>query len=242
MPSSKLPEKSGGKIDRIIEGVVIAVVAGLILIPLSRAIFGNAAGNTTAVSNPSPIPPTTLLPSRDPGAVVTSGEPETVSTEPVVIPSTHTAQTMFVTSRRQISRNHDVDADETASMDGAQYIHSIVHQCKSFCTEGTGIVEYDLNKEFSTFTAGVGVSQYTQDTSQVGTFVVYVDDEPKGSWQVGYGQPMSISVDVSGGVRLKLESAREGTVDNPVQAGANSAWGVSNGLPDLVWGSPQLHR
>lgn len=240
MSELKHPNNRRDKINNFVIGVAIAVCGGLIVAYLSRELYGPS---TDGKPNPSHIVSTSFYPpSSSTEDVMIGDKPEGISAEPVTTPSTYAPHTMFVTDRKPIVSGHDVDSDETASLDGKQYLHSITHQCHTFCDEATGIVEYDLNKEFSTFTADIGVSQHARDASQVGIFVVYVDNEPKGTWQVAYGQPTSISVDVSGGVRLKLESAREGTVDNPAQAGANSVWGVSNGLPDLVWGSPQLSR
>ena len=101
-------------------------------------------------------------------------------------------------------------------------------------------LQIDIGGKYRTFEATVGVSETAEDTSQVGTFVVYVDDVNKGTWQVAFDHHEIISVDVSGGIRLKLESSRDGDVGNPAGNGAKMAWGIKPDLPDLVWGTPRV--
>ncbi|MDO4661457.1 MAG: NPCBM/NEW2 domain-containing protein [Candidatus Saccharibacteria bacterium] len=149
---------------------------------------------------------------------------------------------LLLATATPIGTHDDVSVDETQQIDGQQYIHSLNHRCKAYCNKksGVGSIEFDLGGKYQTFEAAIGVSETTEDTSQVGTFVVYVDGVNKGTWQVTFGQHESISVDVSGGIRLKLESSRDGDVGNPPANGAKAMWGIKPYLPDLVWGTPRV--
>ena len=83
--------------------------------------------------------------------------------------------------------------------------------------ECTGWVDYDLGRNWTTFTATIGV----QDDSRAGaatTFVVHVDDEPVVTETLSLGEPMEIEVDVRDALRLRIEVESDDYNIHPVWA------------------------
>ncbi|MCR2052020.1 NPCBM/NEW2 domain-containing protein [Actinomyces bowdenii] len=197
---------------------------------------------------PSPITQSDTAPEPDPDVNEKPAEPndetDKDNTPVTLTEASPLPQEVYATDLGVIDKSSDLAVNKDASVDGVLYESSILHQCLMYCNEkdGIGVVEFNLNKEFTIFTVNVGVLQQTKDPSQIGTFIVYVDGVEKDARQVAYGKPDFISVDVSGGVRLKLVSSREGEITGPIESGLNATQGDPNILPDLVWGSPQLHR
>jgi len=87
----------------------------------------------------------------------------------------------------------------------------------------------------------VGVDDRVIDANQQAVFEVYIDGVRKRREQISFRHPKKITVDVAGGVRLRL-LASIGYVDSPLQAGANIAGGVPNHLPHVGWGSAQISK
>jgi NPCBM/NEW2 domain len=226
---------------RIAEGIFVTTIGGILVAWATGVIGLNLSGNngTAPVAVTTTEPPSNSTPSFVPGSSELNddgqGSSETTPSFPSELP---------LATAKPIGLHQDVAIDSTLQIDGQQYIHSLNHRCNSICHEksGVGSVEFDLGGKYRKFEATVGVSETAEDTSQVGTFVVYVDGVNKGTWQVIFGQHESISVDVSGGIRLKLESSRDGDVGNPAGNGAKSVWGIKPDLPDLVWGTPRVVR
>ena len=226
---------------RIAESIFVTTIGGLLVLWAAGIIGLNASSSkgdssTTVTTTELPSDPT---PSFVPGSLESNddgqGSSETTPSFPSELP---------LATATPIGLHQDVAIDSTLQIDGQQYIHSLGHQCENYCNENSGVgsVEFDIGGKYRTFEATVGVSETAEDTSQVGTFVVYVDGVNKGTWQVTFGRHESISVDVSGGLRLKIESSRDGNVGNPAGNGAKMAWGIKPDLPDLVWGTPRVVR
>ena len=65
-----------------------------------------------------------------------------------------------------------------------------------------------------------------------------------GRYDITYGDPQQIEIEVTGVQLLELHTAVAGTLGGSpadmVRQGANAAGGADNILPDLVWGSPRV--
>jgi hypothetical protein len=147
---------------------------------------------------------------------------------------------VLLASLEPVNTGSDVELGP-AELGKRQHTRSVVHHCSGFCHESEGVIEYNLGGKYSWFQATVGVDNNAQDGQQVGTFEVWVDGERVGEpVTTRLGQPKQIRVSVADGFRLRLVSKRPDTESNPIQAGANAAAGVSNGLPHLAWGDPKL--
>lgn len=229
---------------RIAEGIFVTTIGGILVAWATGVIGLNLSSNsdTTPSTAVTTELPSNATPSFAPGSSESSESNDTVPSPEKTIPPSPSE--LLLATATPIGTHDDVSVDKTQQIDGQQYIHSLNHQCNSFCHEksGVGSIEFDLGGKYQTFEAAIGVSETTEDTSQVGTFVVYVDGVNKGTWQVTFGHHESITVDVSGGIRLKLESSRDGDVGNPAGNGAKSVWGIKPDLPDLVWGTPRVVR
>lgn len=219
-------------------GTASAVLAGLIL-ALITGTFDRTPESGRGLANDSGAPSLQQSTTH----AQTSDSASSAPNEAAPVISQPPADTLL-TSLAAINTDLDVKLDRVVSLNGTPYMHSIVYRCSDFCNEPSASVEYDLGRKYSQFTAVIGVSDDTQETDQTGTFEVFLDDGLVGTWTASFGSPQQISADVSGGLRLRLEWARSGTVAggpaDAIQAGANAAVGVSNGLPDLAWAQPTL--
>ncbi|WP_159942394.1 MULTISPECIES: NPCBM/NEW2 domain-containing protein [unclassified Nocardiopsis] len=92
-----------------------------------------------------------------------------------------------------------------AELDGEVYSRAIVPGfCAQHNSECTGWIDYNLGRDWSTFTTTIGVD----DTSNAGattTFTVHVDGEAEATETLRLGETMDVEVDVSGALRLRLE-------------------------------------
>ncbi len=224
---------------RIAEGIFITTFGGILVAWFTGVIglyLSSDNGAAPAIVTTTELP-SNSTPSFVPGSSESNDDGQESSETTPSFPSE-----LPLATATPIGSHQDVVIDSTLQIDGQQYIHSLGHQCENYCNENSGVgsVEFDIGGKYRTFEATVGVSETAEDTSQVGTFVVYVDGVNKGTWQVTFGRHESISVDVSGGLRLKLESSRDGNVGNPAGNGAKMAWGIKPDLPDLVWGTPRV--
>lgn len=134
----------------------------------------------------------------------------------------------------------DTDIGEIARVDGEAYRHSVLFSCSLFCNDNKSEISFDLNREFATFSVGMGVLQISEDESEVGSFQVFLDGEAQDPLDVPFGEVEQRDYDVHDVVRLRLVAYRTDTVGNPMEAGANAAGGVSNALPHLGWLNPEL--
>ncbi|MFW6639991.1 protein kinase domain-containing protein [Nocardiopsis algeriensis] len=107
-----------------------------------------------------------------------------------------------------------------AQVDGEVYTRALVpggHCADWDNTECTGWIDYDLGRDWSTFTAVIGV----QDTSRSGattTFIVHVDGEQKVTETLRLGETLEIEVDVRDALRLRVEVQSDDDSIYPVWA------------------------
>lgn len=254
---SKLREEL--RLHKIIAGVVITIVGAVALsafAPLEEWIAPLFPGDSSSTSSsqsgrsPSPVATSTTQPTSSTDiamSTTTVNIPRTTSRSPTVTtnrPTTTVASVRAVdlTSLELVSQGSDVDIDKTLQLGGTPRPHSISYSCNTFCNEPVGSVTFALNGKVQKVTMLVGVNDNAEDTSYQAVFSAYVDNAKIKDWVVSWKHPKPVTVVIpEGGLQLRLEAARVGTEDNPAMAGANSAWGVSNGLPDLVWGSPTAY-
>ncbi|NYH54611.1 serine/threonine protein kinase [Nocardiopsis arvandica] len=92
-----------------------------------------------------------------------------------------------------------------AELDGESYSRAIVSGfCAEHSSECTGWIDYNLGRDWTTFTSTIGVDD-TSDAGATTTFTVHVDGEAKVTETLRLGEMMDIEVDVSDALRLRLE-------------------------------------
>jgi hypothetical protein len=227
--------------------VTASVMLVLTLIGLVADVMG-IAGFLTGKSGPELIgrgpAPTTPPPAAgttDPPRTTSPTKPaEPTASTTTAPPPEVTATTVYATDLKLLNESLDIDAG-AAELAGDHYGHSILYRCSSFCNEPRGEVEVNLGGRFSSFEVTAGVLSDADDGAQQGHFEVFVDGESVREETATLREPAHIKVRLpKGAMRLKLLAYRDDTTENPLQAGANIAGGVSNNLPELAWGNPKL--
>ena len=142
---------------------------------------------------------------------------------------------------KPVSRGADLHIGG-ANLDGTHYGNSIVHRCSFFCNNPKSGIEYDLGRRFRDFRSVVGVLDDAEEAGQVGYFQVYLDGRAQPQSKAVHGAPATISVDVTGVLRLRLVAYRPDTVASPLMAGVLMTGGRSARLPALAWGDPTLEE
>jgi hypothetical protein len=135
-----------------------------------------------------------------------------------------------------LAHSSDVRPD-IARIDGLDYKASIVLRPTAFTTEARSFVEVDLGGNYRRLTSVVGVPDDAIDPFQVGHFRVHLDGSPRAELKAAMGKPGTVSVDVTGALRLRLEMYRPATSVSPLLSGNG---GRSGRLPELAWGNPTL--
>lgn len=105
----------------------------------------------------------------------------------------------------------------SVNVNGKAYPQSI--SSSRFMTTATNY-QYDLGRNWRSFRATIGLSDTSHPDARY-QFRVFVDDQPRGSWNMRLGQSQDINVDVSGGLRLRLEMTKTAANGN----NANAVWG-----------------
>jgi hypothetical protein len=209
--------------------------------PTTEAPVVETDGRSTTSTTQEPSEPLGTLdtPSTDVSPETISGNHEATTTTIQVV--AEDPAELFLTDAELVSRGSDVDVDGEFSLSGVLFSHSIRYNY-DFLASGDGSAEYNLGRKYKVMRATIGVNDSAQEEQQVGIFMVYVDDKLVLQEQVRFGEPKAIEVDVSNCLRLRLVCARPDSVQDAILAGVNDATGVSNGYPDLVWGSPKIYR
>lgn len=103
-----------------------------------------------------------------------------------------------------------------AELNGESYSRAIVSGfCKEYSSSCSGWIDYNLGRDWTTFTSTIGVD----DTSNAGattTFTVHVDGEAEVTETLRLGEMMDIEVNVAEGLRLRLEVESDGGGIYPV--------------------------
>jgi hypothetical protein len=123
-----------------------------------------------------------------------------------------------------------------ASIGGVRYEDSIVLRSGT----APGFVEVDLDGHYQRLTAVAGVLDDAADTFQVGRFRVLVDGSPRAVHEVAAGKPVTIDLDVTGALRLRLEMSRPGVAASPFGSAAVVVTRRGGRPPELAWGNPTM--
>lgn len=119
-------------------------------------------------------------------------------------------------------------ATGTASISGTQHERALGRSM--FDYDGRTHVlgeEYDLGRAYTRLTATVGQADTSEDTSDTLRFLVFGDGEELQRVQVTFGQAMEIDADVTGVLRLRIETQNLSTDD-------------TSGTAIAVWGTPTV--
>jgi len=223
---------------------LLAVLATSILIWLgfSKGGLGDGPNNgTTTVTQTVPTPSHKNESSSNSSTSAPPAPPIIISHEPQQDSSiTGTAQPAYIVDLTLKHSSPDIAVNKNAALGGKTMPYSIQHSCPLFCHENTGVVKIELNRKYGMFTAEIGVNQ----PNQTGTFIVIGDGTELKRYDITYGDPRQIEIEVTGVQLLELHTAVAGTLGGSpadmVRQGANAAGGADNILPDLVWGSPRV--
>jgi hypothetical protein len=148
------------------------------------------------------------------------------------------SQRVLLTGLPWVEHSPDVHPG-VARIDGVHYDDSIILRPAKRTAQPTGFVEVDLGGAYRRLTATVGVLDDAIDTFQVGRFRLYLDGDPRPVHTAALGKPVTVKVDVTGVLRLRLEMYRPDTGVAPLAAGV-AMTGASSRLPELAWGDPAL--
>ena len=177
----------------------------------------------------------TYEPPPAPSSII-SHEPQQVDDSSI----TGTAEPAYIVDLTLKHSSPDIAVNKNVELGGKTMPYSIRHSCSLFCHENTGIAKFELNRKYGTFTAEIGVKQ----PNQTGTFIVIGDGIELKRYDVTYGNPQPIEIEIAGIQLLELHTAVAGALGGSpadmVRQGANAAGGAGNILPDLVWGSPRV--
>ncbi|MDX3195629.1 TIR domain-containing protein [Streptomyces sp. MN03-5084-2B] len=127
-----------------------------------------------------------------------------------------------------------------ARIDGHLFSDSIIHRSELFAQSPRGSISFDLGRSYRRFESAVGVLDDAVDADQVGVFQVFLDGQPGPEVTAALGRSRVLRADVTDVLRLELRSYRPGTTEHPLLAGARMAGGLSNHLPELAWGNPEV--
>jgi hypothetical protein len=148
---------------------------------------------------------------------------------------------LLTTALRPVRRGPDLRFGG-ADLDGTHYGNSIVHRCSTFCSDARSAVEFDLGRRYRAFHSVVGVLDDAEEGEQIGQFQVFLDGRAQPPARATLGAPVTIRLDVTGVLRLRLVAYRPDTVASPLMVGAMLAGGHSGRTPALAWGDPTLEE
>jgi serine/threonine-protein kinase len=115
-------------------------------------------------------------------------------------------------------------------MSGDQYLHSLSSSA-SACSSSSevGYVEYNLARAYTKFRADVGLADGSENDKLKVLLEVIADDRPVGRAEIEYGKPVSLDIDMTEVLRLRIQWQVTSTYE---EAGCNSAL-VTLGDPRL---------
>jgi len=111
---------------------------------------------------------------------------------------------VFLTSLSSVEADNYYGYNGTVRVNGTVYVHPVTSQVQ--CRYPVSI-QYDLGRHYRTFTTTAGV---TDDSNSDGVvqYDVFVDGRSVFSQTGTLGQPVPVSVDVTGGLRLEITATR----------------------------------
>ncbi|MFD6950119.1 phosphotransferase [Nocardiopsis sp. TSRI0078] len=169
--------------------------------PTTTAAAGDTGGDTAGAA-----PEAAEDPVRD--SVPEEEEPPAGESDAPASPEGAGSESTLLTQMEVVdeeSMNYWRPETGRAELDGESYSRAIVSGfCADHSSECTGWIDYNLGRDWTTFTSTLGVD----DTSNAGattTFTVHVDGEAKVTETLRLGEMMDVEVDVSHALRLRLE-------------------------------------
>lgn len=209
------------------------------VLPVSVTVIGSllVAWITKACNLDGSPPPT---PKTSSSSISTSSQPPVVDTNPSETGEPRASGGSYLTELNALEKGSDISLGENVNIEGTSYPYSILHHSQYFSRAATGVVKIELNRKYQTFITQLAV----REPDQQATFIVIGDGNPLMQEQVEYGNSKSVEVDVSNIQLLELHTAVDGALSGSpadlVLEGANTAGGVRNVLPNVVWGSPRV--
>ena len=187
----------------------------------------NPNNGTSTVTQTVPSPSGKNEPSSNSSTSAPPAPPIIISHEPQQDSSiTGTAQPAYIVDLTLKHSSPDIAVNKNVALGGKTMPYSIQHSCPLFCHENTGVAKIELNRKYGTFTAEIGVNQ----PKQTGTFIVIGDGIELKRYDITYGDPRQIEIDVTGVQLLELHTAVAGTLGGSpadmVRQGANAAGGL----------------
>jgi hypothetical protein len=95
------------------------------------------------------------------------------------------------------------DSASAVTISGTTYAHSVN---STVCDYGSGgAVEYNLGRNYQTFTANAGMDDSSEDSAAVALVEVFADGRKVFSQSVTYGQAIPITADMTDVLRMKIQ-------------------------------------
>lgn len=171
---------------------------------------------------PSPVPSDEPSPTDEPAAAATDLPTEDPSEDPSADPSegVEAGSTLLTQMESVDSSRSSYWRPKTgrADIDGQAYSRAIISGfCKDHSSECSGWEDYNLSRDWSTFTATIGVEDSSK-ASATTTFTVHVDGEKKVTETLRLGEVKEIEVSVEDALRLRIEVKSDSSGIYPVWA------------------------
>jgi NPCBM/NEW2 domain-containing protein len=235
---------SSGAGRRIFEGVLVAVIGGLVLYiaegPRDRLLGRDTkATDQASPSNGQPLE-TTLSPATAPPTTTTTTTasaprpPTTTTTSAPRAVAAPAPSTVWLDELAAVdhggSTTNGIYPKTKGSTGGTEYTHVLVGSagCQSVAYAW---VEYDLSKDWARFSTVVGISDNSSSKSQA-SFTVSVDGRQVADGSLRPGATVPVDVSVAGGLRLRLE------ITDP--NAPSQACGFESIKTWVVFGNPKL--
>jgi serine/threonine protein kinase len=167
-------------------GKALADVPGLL--PPSVRLVTTESLDSKAVDN------TVLSQSPAAGKPLTDTMKVTVARQPIV---TYLAE-------QDVATGEWSTADFTAGLSGKQYPHSLGREL-SGCDSYSPTIEYNLSRGYRRLVTTAGLGDNGRDSSLQVRLELFVDDRPVYAGTIHFGKATPISIDVTGGLRLKVQ-------------------------------------
>lgn len=198
-----------------------ALAAAATFVALGFAIGSMSGGASDTGTADLPDPTTSIEQGEaDTGSTdretTTTASPETSSTTAATTAAPEPSNTTTSTSAAPVTQylsavepNSNTTFVETglASVSGVDYPNSVIYDFRN-CGGCVGTIEYNLRREWTSFSAVVGLTDRSRSDDVINgvlTFTVVLDDEPGETYTVRRGEARAIEVDVSNVLFMKLQ-------------------------------------
>jgi serine/threonine-protein kinase len=170
---------------------------------------------TTESLDPKAVDNTVLSQAPAAGKPLTDTMKVTVARQPIVT---------YLAEQQPVSGSWH-NSDYSAELSGKQYPHSVSNPVYG-CGSDSRTVEYNLSRGYRKLVATSGLEDNGEDSSLQVRLEIFVDDRPVYAGTLRFGHATPISVDITGGLRLKVQF--------------QSVSGACRGTDQLTLGQPEL--